>query len=140
MTLGWFHYFELARASVPTAIWPRTEREHYLGGKVNLVPEPSEKDRALRRRATNTIGDLLGDPRQSLHAFCERCQHSGKLDLRMLAERYGRDLTIDALVRKLRCMSCPKDQSGTTRRKVVVRRVYDPSARLPSEDDGPWLR
>ena len=98
------------------------------------MPELSEKDRA-RRRASNKVRHLLGDPHQKLFAYCERCQHSGELNLRMIAERYGADLTIDRLIRKLRCLSCQS-------RKAVVRRVYDPAARTaePGEDGAPWLR
>ncbi len=53
-----------------------------------------------------TLGDLLEHPDHTLTAHCRGCQHSERLDVRRLVERYGGDIRPIELAPLLRCRSC----------------------------------
>ena len=62
-----------------------------------------------------TLADLI--VRFQLYAVCADCQRMERVPVQELAERYGSDLTIDSVRRRLRCQSC-------RRRTQDIRIVY----------------
>jgi hypothetical protein len=64
-----------------------------------------ERDRTSQRTvAIRTIGDL--GERDQLYAYCSACRHSSQLDLTVLRERYGPQLSLTDLRARLRCSRC----------------------------------
>ena len=60
---------------------------------------------AHRPIVVRTLGDFL-TYNHGLRAICPRCEHSERLDIRRLIERFGGDLDPNELRPLFRCMNC----------------------------------
>ena len=54
----------------------------------------------------DTVGDFIASGRYHVSGCCSRCRRYPELPLADLAERYGRNLAISDLRRRLRCSIC----------------------------------
>jgi len=71
-----------------------------------IIPE-RKRSKPQPRGKPPTLGGLK-DYGHRLAAGCGECQHTAKLDLDALIERFGRDLEAIALNGHLRCQRCGK--------------------------------